>query len=92
LRVLAKTSEGSIYPLGIFDCCRSHADLKARDATANISEDSDEELKSSHAFLFACPPGKTTSEKSNLLKQLRKFLVKHTKNGEILLPGILTKL
>jgi hypothetical protein len=51
-------------------------------------------LKSSYALLYACGPGAKTSEKSNLLEKLRKFLIKHTKkNGEIHgLPGILTKL
>jgi hypothetical protein len=92
LRLLTKLTQGNVYVLGIFDCCRVHADLKARDATLQTSESSDEELESSHAFLFACPPGGKTSEKSNLLEKLRKFLVKHTVNNEILLPGILTKL
>ena len=58
----------------------------------NLSESSDEEFESGYAFLFACPPSETVSEKSNLLEKLSKFLVKHTKNSEILLPGILTKL
>jgi hypothetical protein len=44
-------------------------------------------------LLFACPPCKEVSEKSNLLKKLRKFLVEKTDKdtGEIKFPDIFNK-
>ena len=92
MRDLCNSSDGDIFPICFFDCCREKISERAR----NLGDEDaglDPERLWNLVLVFACPPGLLVSGVSNLLEQLEELLKDFTdENGVLILPGILTKL
>ena len=92
IRDMCASTDGVVYPVCIFDCCRELVSEKAR----NFAGDEgfpDQELLWNLVLVFGCPPGKLVSAESNLLAQLEELLEDYTDSeGGVTLPRILTML
>jgi hypothetical protein len=57
LRTLCSSTNGDVYPFGIFDCCRTKCDEIARNLTGlDLSNNDGTQLLWNLVLLFGCPP------------------------------------
>ena len=93
MRDLCASTDGVVFPICLFDCCRELISEKARNLAGDEGDAPDLEQLWNIVLVFACPPGKLVSAESNFLDQLAELLEDYTdENGELILPGILSKL
>jgi hypothetical protein len=93
MRDLCSSTAGDVFPICIFDCCRELISKQARNLGGDLGDGPDLKQLQNLVLVFGCPPGKLVSGVSNLLDQLEELLKEETnKNGELILPGILTQL
>jgi hypothetical protein len=71
LRDLCSATGGTVYPVGIFDCCRELVSKKSEETARNFAGaegvKANPELLWNIILVFGCPPGKLVSGVSNLL-------------------------
>jgi hypothetical protein len=94
MRTLCSSTDGVVFPICIFDCCRELISEKpTRNLGGDLANFATLEQLWNIVLVFGCPPGKLVSAESDLLDQLAELLEDYTdENGQLILPAIFSKL